>query len=202
MYVHMYLHAHVLYMHAYMAHRKKFIFSHTCHLPSRYADYDALRPVFTKQLSYGDNLLVVGPGLSALHERLYDRWGSGAGGKQRGGLAHHGAGRMPVIGADDTAAYEALANLASGSTACMRSTAQQRVWCNEGDSDRGVVGGYTAGVPGASTARSAALLLTNDQLAHHKLRKPPTRTTAVQRFPGPHGGRRGRGGAAALAGAR
>jgi hypothetical protein len=41
--------------------------------PRRYGDFDALTPLLTKHLAIGDNLLVVGPGLSALHERLYDR---------------------------------------------------------------------------------------------------------------------------------
>ena len=40
-----------------------------------HADFDALKPLLARHLSFGDNLLVVGPGLSALHERLYDRWG-------------------------------------------------------------------------------------------------------------------------------
>lgn len=44
-----------------------------CHSLHRYADFDALKPVLAKQLSYGDNLLLVGPGTSALHEKLYDR---------------------------------------------------------------------------------------------------------------------------------
>jgi len=38
----------------------------------RHADFDNLRPILSKHLAYGDNLLVLGPGLSALHERLYD----------------------------------------------------------------------------------------------------------------------------------
>lgn len=40
---------------------------------TRYADYEALKPLLARQLAYGDNILVVGPGQSALHERLYER---------------------------------------------------------------------------------------------------------------------------------
>ncbi|KAI8462904.1 MAG: hypothetical protein J3K34DRAFT_527410 [Monoraphidium minutum] len=37
-----------------------------------YADFAALKPLFLKTLSFGDSLLLVGPGQSALHEQLYD----------------------------------------------------------------------------------------------------------------------------------
>jgi hypothetical protein len=39
----------------------------------RYLDFDALKPLLAKHLAYGDSVLVVGPGRSLLHERLYDR---------------------------------------------------------------------------------------------------------------------------------
>ncbi|GBF97274.1 hypothetical protein Rsub_09965 [Raphidocelis subcapitata] len=37
-----------------------------------YADANGLKPLLARHLAYGDNILVVGPGASALHERLYD----------------------------------------------------------------------------------------------------------------------------------
>jgi hypothetical protein len=44
----------------------------------RHADADALRLLLARHLAYGDNILVVGPGASALHERLYDGCMGGA----------------------------------------------------------------------------------------------------------------------------
>jgi hypothetical protein len=40
----------------------------------RYAEYDVLRPLLHKHLQYSDSILVLGPGTSALHEQLYERY--------------------------------------------------------------------------------------------------------------------------------